>query len=54
MSRLFECNGIANKWVDNWDASANEMTKNEFGVWEVTVPGVDGKAAIPHDSKIKV
>ena len=51
---MFECNGIANKWVDNWDASANEMTKNEFGVWEVTVKGADGKVAIPHDSKIKV
>lgn len=30
------------------------MTKGEFGVWGVTVPGVDGKSVIPHDSKIKV
>lgn len=30
------------------------MKKNEFGVFEVTVPGKDGKPAVPHNSKIKV
>ena len=30
------------------------MTKNDFGVFEVTVPAKDGQPAIPHDSKIKV
>jgi 1,4-alpha-glucan branching enzyme len=30
------------------------MTKDAFGVFEVTVPAKDGKPAIPHDSKIKV
>ena len=30
------------------------MTKNEYGVWEITLPPVDGKCVIPHDSKIKV
>jgi 1,4-alpha-glucan branching enzyme len=30
------------------------MTKNSFGVWNVTVPAKNGAAAIPHDSKIKV
>jgi hypothetical protein len=30
------------------------MTKNEYGVFEVTVPAKDGKPAIPHNSKIKV
>lgn len=29
------------------------MTKNDFGVWDVTVPAKDGTPAIPHDSKIK-
>ena len=29
------------------------MAKNSFGVWEVTVPAVNGSPAIPHDSKIK-
>ena len=30
------------------------MTKNEFGVFEVTVPGKNGQPSIPHDSKLKV
>lgn len=45
-----------NAWLrlaDNWDVNANKMTKNSFGVWEVTVPSQDGAAAIPHESKIK-
>jgi 1,4-alpha-glucan branching enzyme len=39
---------------NNWDRDATPMTKNDFGVFEVTIPGKDGQAAIPHDSKIKV
>jgi 1,4-alpha-glucan branching enzyme len=39
---------------NNWDRDATPMTKNDFGVFEVTVPGKDGNPAIPHDSKIKV
>jgi 1,4-alpha-glucan branching enzyme len=39
---------------NNWDRDATPMTKNDFGVFEVTVPGKDGQPAIPHDSKIKV
>ena len=42
------------KLADNWDVTAHPMTKNDFGVWEVTVPAVNGAPAIPHDSKIKV
>jgi 1,4-alpha-glucan branching enzyme len=31
------------------------MTKDNYGVWEITVrAGPDGKCAIPHDSKIKL
>jgi len=30
------------------------MTKDQYGVFEVTVPGKDGKPTIPHDSKLKV
>lgn len=31
------------------------MKKNEFGVWEITVPPTEtGECAIPHDSKLKV
>lgn len=30
------------------------MKKDDFGVWEVTIPARDGKPAIAHNSKIKV
>ena len=41
-------------FVDSWDFNSHEMKKNEFGVFEITVPAVNGKPAIPHDSKVKV
>lgn len=40
--------------ADSWDVNANTMTKDDFGVWNVTVPAKGGAPAIPHDSKIKV
>ncbi|KAF7595665.1 alpha-1,4-glucan branching enzyme [Aspergillus hancockii] len=39
---------------NNWDVTTHPMTKNDFGVWEITVPAVDGAPAIPHNSKIKI
>lgn len=30
------------------------MKKDEYGVFEITVPAKDGQVAIPHNSKIKV
>ncbi|KAJ6119902.1 1-4-alpha-glucan-branching enzyme [Penicillium sp. IBT 18751x] len=39
---------------NNWDVNANQMKKNAFGVWEVTVPAQNGAPAIPHESKIKI
>ena len=30
------------------------MKKNQYGVFEITVPAVNGQPGIPHDSKIKV
>lgn len=30
------------------------MKKNEYGVFEITMPAQDGKVPIPHGSKIKV
>lgn len=39
---------------DNWDFNSHEMKKNEFGVFEITVPAVNGEPAIPHDSKVKI
>ncbi|KAL1411404.1 alpha-1,4-glucan branching enzyme [Vanrija albida] len=40
---------------NNWSHTANPMTKNEFGVWEVYVPPTaQGECAIPHDSMVKI
>jgi 1,4-alpha-glucan branching enzyme len=39
---------------NNWDRDATPMAKNEFGVFEVTIPANNGQPAIPHDSKLKV
>ncbi|KAG9878187.1 putative 1,4-glycogen branching enzyme, partial [Aureobasidium melanogenum] len=39
---------------NNWNRDSHEMKKNEFGVFEITLPAQNGKPAIPHDSKIKV
>jgi 1,4-alpha-glucan branching enzyme len=30
------------------------MKKNDFGVFEITIPAQNGQAAIPHNSKVKV
>ncbi|KAK2791474.1 alpha-1,4-glucan branching enzyme [Emmonsiellopsis sp. PD_33] len=39
---------------NNWDRKATPMTKDAFGVWEVTLPAKDGVPAIPHNSKVKI
>lgn len=30
------------------------QTRDEFGVWSVTIPDVNGKSGIPHKSRVKV
>lgn len=30
------------------------MKKDDFGVFEITIPAIKGKPAIPHNSKLKV
>ncbi|PIL37307.1 ATP-binding cassette transporter [Ganoderma sinense ZZ0214-1] len=39
---------------NKWNRISHSMTKNQYGVWEITIPPQDGKCAIPHDSKIKI
>ena len=40
--------------LDGWDRTKHPMTRNAFGIWEVTVPALpNGTPAIPHGSKIK-
>ncbi|GAA6041557.1 hypothetical protein JCM8097_004263 [Rhodosporidiobolus ruineniae] len=39
---------------NGWDRTKHPMKKNQYGVWEVVVPAVGGKPAIPHNSKVKI
>lgn len=40
---------------DGWSRTSHPCTKNEFGVWELTLPyKEDGSSPIPHGSKVKV
>ncbi|KAL6236661.1 1,4-alpha-glucan-branching enzyme [Aspergillus navahoensis] len=39
---------------NNWDIWANPMTRDDFGVWEVVLPAMNGAPVIPHDSKVKI
>ena len=41
--------------VDGWSRTSHPCTRNEFGVWELTIPyKEDGSSPIPHGSKVKV
>ncbi|KAI0346835.1 glycoside hydrolase [Trametopsis cervina] len=40
---------------NKWNRISHPMTKNEYGIWEITVPPTaDGQCSIPHDSKVKI
>lgn len=40
---------------NGWSRTSHPCTKNEFGVWELTLPyKEDGSSPIPHGSKVKV
>ncbi|CAE6434295.1 unnamed protein product [Rhizoctonia solani] len=39
---------------NGWDRGTHKMSKDQFGVWSITVPSNNGACAIPHDSKIKI
>ncbi|KAG6878581.1 alpha-1,4-glucan branching enzyme [Termitomyces sp. T159_Od127] len=40
---------------NEWNRTSHPMKKDDFGVWEITVPPLSpGVCAIPHDSKIKI
>lgn len=39
---------------NNWDRNANLATRNEFGVWTLTLnAGENGEPALKHESKYK-
>lgn len=39
---------------NNWNRISHPMKKDNYGVWEITVPAKDDACAIPHDSKLKI
>ncbi|RMJ27439.1 branching enzyme [Aspergillus sp. HF37] len=39
---------------NNWDVKANPMKRDDFGIWNITLPAKDGAPAIPHNSKVKI
>ncbi|KAM0748919.1 family 13 glycoside hydrolase [Meredithblackwellia eburnea MCA 4105] len=39
---------------NGWHRDTHPMKKNQFGVFEIVVPAVNGAPAIPHDSKVKI
>lgn len=39
---------------NGWNRQSHPMKKNEYGVWEITLPPVNGKPAIPHNTKVKI
>ncbi|XP_048546729.1 1,4-alpha-glucan-branching enzyme, chloroplastic/amyloplastic-like isoform X2 [Triticum urartu] len=38
---------------NNWNGFEHMMTKDNFGVWSIKIPHVEGRPAIPHNSKVK-
>ncbi|QPC71682.1 hypothetical protein HYE68_002434 [Fusarium pseudograminearum] len=39
---------------NGWNRGAHPMKKNDFGVFEITLPAQNGQTAIPHNSKLKI
>jgi 1,4-alpha-glucan branching enzyme len=40
--------------ADSWSRESHPMQRDQYGVWEITLPPVNGQPAIPHNTKIKV
>ncbi|GAB1726485.1 hypothetical protein NU195Hw_g2411t1 [Hortaea werneckii] len=39
---------------NGWNRDSHEMKRDPYGVWEISLPPVNGQPAIPHDSKVKI
>ena len=39
---------------NGWQPGSTPLERNQFGVWSVTLPHIDGKPAIQHSSRVKV
>ncbi|KAK4382632.1 1,4-alpha-glucan-branching enzyme 1, chloroplastic/amyloplastic [Sesamum angolense] len=38
---------------NGWNGSGHKMQKNQFGVWSIRIPDINGNPAIPHNSRVK-
>ncbi|XP_078160879.1 1,4-alpha-glucan-branching enzyme, chloroplastic/amyloplastic-like [Carex rostrata] len=38
---------------NGWDGSNYLMEKNQYGVWSISIPDLEGQPAIPHNSRVK-
>lgn len=39
---------------NSWDNHCHPMLSNQYGVWEISIPHVEGKCIIPHGSRVKI
>lgn len=39
---------------NDWNRKSHQCKRDEFGFWELFLPNVDGKPAIPHNTKVKI
>ncbi|KAJ3289376.1 alpha-1,4-glucan branching enzyme [Borealophlyctis nickersoniae] len=39
---------------NDWNRTSHPMKKNDFGVFEITLPHKNGQPAIPHNTKVKI
>lgn len=40
--------------VDGWNRESHPMQRDQWGCWEIKLPPIDGKPAIPHDTRVKI
>lgn len=39
---------------NNWNRDSHPLTRDDFGVWSITLPAKDGVPAISHNTKLKI
>lgn len=39
---------------NDWNRGTHTMSKDQYGVWSITIPSNNGACPIPHDSKVKI
>lgn len=40
--------------LDNWNRDSHPLQRDQFGVWSITLPDINGEPQIKHKSKIKI